>query len=291
MPIKLAIGIGTGGGIVMALLIASCIVVGILAQKARDTHGAKLHLPRLVTLQAKAIGFFSRWNRVEGHPPPGSAGTDTERSKRSTSDDPSGTPVTSHASVGGMSAGRAVPSTALQLLTEKLDVPRPKDPTERPPDFISVLVDTGAHTAGRPSDVAHNSFRQQADPSAWDDHSGKIDSARSLYSLSTGLRPSRTSQERTAWEPEEDNTEREGRQHEELWTRGVDPSDVEVMRDTSDQPVVLGRGAYAVVYLGRWQATLVAVKVMLASDSDAAQREAKQRPTSCAGSDIPISCC
>jgi hypothetical protein len=58
-----------------------------------------------------------------------------------------------------------------------------------------------------------------------------------------------------------------------LWTRGVDPGDVEIQRDAHGQAIVIGRGAYAVVYLGRWQATLVAVKVMLSGDSEPAQRE------------------
>ncbi len=58
-----------------------------------------------------------------------------------------------------------------------------------------------------------------------------------------------------------------------LWKRGVDPADVEIHRDARGQPVVLGRGAYAVVYLGRWHATLVAVKVMLSAESEAAQQD------------------
>jgi hypothetical protein len=62
---------------------------------------------------------------------------------------------------------------------------------------------------------------------------------------------------------------------QELWTRGVDPADVEIHRDARGQPIVLGRGVFAVVYLGRWQATLVAVKVMLSADSDAAQQQVR----------------
>jgi hypothetical protein len=62
---------------------------------------------------------------------------------------------------------------------------------------------------------------------------------------------------------------------QELWTPGVDPGDVEIQRDDRGQPIVLGRGAFAVVYLGLWQATLVAVKVMLSADSEAAQREVR----------------
>jgi hypothetical protein len=57
---------------------------------------------------------------------------------------------------------------------------------------------------------------------------------------------------------------------DELWTHGVDPADVEIHMDAHGQPVVLGKGACAVVYLGRWHASLVAVKVML---SEIAQDE------------------
>jgi hypothetical protein len=62
---------------------------------------------------------------------------------------------------------------------------------------------------------------------------------------------------------------------DDLWRRGVDPADVEIHRDARGQAVVLGGGACAVVYLGRRQATLVAVKVMLSGNSEAAQQEVR----------------
>jgi hypothetical protein len=65
-----------------------------------------------------------------------------------------------------------------------------------------------------------------------------------------------------------------GEQPSELWTRGVSPADVKIESDTSGEPAVLGQGAYAVVYLGRWGATQVAVKVMRASDAGA-EREVR----------------
>jgi serine/threonine protein kinase len=65
-----------------------------------------------------------------------------------------------------------------------------------------------------------------------------------------------------------------GEQTSELWTRGVSPADVDIQSDASGQPAVLGRGAYAVVYLGRWGATQVAVKVMRESDAGA-EREVR----------------
>ncbi len=90
-------------------------------------------------------------------------------------------------------------------------------------------------------------------------HSGKTDSAHTMHS--------RANPPITSLKAQEDA--------QELWTRGVDPGDVEIHRDNRGQPMVLGRGAFAVVYLGRWQATLVAVKVMLSADSEAAQREVR----------------
>ncbi len=60
-------------------------------------------------------------------------------------------------------------------------------------------------------------------------------------------------------------------QTQELWTHGLDPKDVEILRGPRGRAVGLGRGAYATVYLARWQDTLVAVKVMNAGDSDAQQ--------------------
>jgi serine/threonine protein kinase len=60
----------------------------------------------------------------------------------------------------------------------------------------------------------------------------------------------------------------------DLWTRGIPPADVDIQMDRSGQPAVLGRGAYAVVYLGRWRATQVAVKVLLVSDA-AAHRQVR----------------
>jgi hypothetical protein len=62
-------------------------------------------------------------------------------------------------------------------------------------------------------------------------------------------------------------------QGQEMWTGGVDPAEVDILKDARGQPIVLGRGQHAVVYLGRWQATQVAVKVMLASDTADAQEE------------------
>jgi hypothetical protein len=47
----------------------------------------------------------------------------------------------------------------------------------------------------------------------------------------------------------------------DLWTRGVDPADVEFQTDFTGSTVGLGYGQYATVYLGRWQATRVAVKI------------------------------
>jgi hypothetical protein len=105
--------------------------------------------------------------------------------------------------------------------------------------------------------------------------SGKTDSARTFFSLLTHSLTGRKARDKKAAAETADGIARAEPGREELWTRGVDPADVEIMRDTRGRPVVLGRGAYAVVYLGRWQATLVAVKVMLAGDSDAAQLEVK----------------
>ncbi len=55
----------------------------------------------------------------------------------------------------------------------------------------------------------------------------------------------------------------------------MDPADVAIEKDAQGRPIKLGRGALSVVYLGRWQATLVAVKVMLTTDSEAAQQEVR----------------
>jgi hypothetical protein len=118
-----------------------------------------------------------------------------------------------------------------------------------------------------------------------------MDGGCMFYSLWTGSRAARSAGETpdcrslpvppahadtglVKWcQPENGKQVRHEHEHGDLWTRGVDPADVDILKGTLGQPVVLGQGAYGIVYLGRWQATLVAVKVMLTSDSDAALGE------------------
>jgi hypothetical protein len=54
--------------------------------------------------------------------------------------------------------------------------------------------------------------------------------------------------------------------HDTLWPCEVDGAELDIVKDSRGQPLVLGEGASAKVYLGRWGATLVAVKMMLGKD-------------------------
>ncbi len=53
----------------------------------------------------------------------------------------------------------------------------------------------------------------------------------------------------------------------------MDGAELDILKDSRGQPIVLGQGAYAKVYLGRWGATLVAVKMMLGRGSDNFQQK------------------
>jgi hypothetical protein len=61
--------------------------------------------------------------------------------------------------------------------------------------------------------------------------------------------------------------------HDMCWPRGVDGAELEILKDNRGQPLVLGEGAYAEVYLGRWGATLVAVKMMRGGGSGSFQQK------------------
>jgi hypothetical protein len=261
------IGVTAVGGIGVILLLATCVVVGMLLFKARKRKGGDPDLPlNFHPPQAGAPGFQSSRDGTEAKSRPIATVIDASAFKKSSGHDPLG----GHhgAPIFNMSARSAVAGTALELLTESLTLSHaPGDRASSPQDAGLVLAEQGADSARDPHCATDLSPDHDADLSV-SRHSDKTDSARTFHSLLTQSRAGA----QVGW-AQGVNKVGEGPHHEELWTRGVNPADVDILRDTRGQPFVLGRGAYAIVYLGRWQATLVAVKVMLANDSDAAQRE------------------
>jgi hypothetical protein len=136
-------------------------------------------------------------------------------------------------------------------------------------------ADTDIHTPGQSLSFTGRSLSDHRVASTSHGLSGNIDTAGTFHSVLTQSWASTAIAEGTEQDTDKDDGVKETRHHEDLWTCGVNPADVEIMRDRCGQAVVLGRGAYATVYLGRWQATYVAAKIMLAGESDAAEAEVK----------------
>jgi hypothetical protein len=280
MPVK--VGVGFGGGVAAALLVAGCAFVSILshrARNARNTNADKAQLHPFCTAQRNAPGFFNRGASPKADWAPTQMGTGHRPDNISAGHDPP--PI----SLAPETAG---PGTAFELSREdQTPSDAARDAGVLPREPVVVVVDTstsaGEHTSGDTGAATYGGSSQSSGQSHGQSSgqssgpTGRTDSARTMYSVWTRSRFNRKADRRTASEIPESEVGSSGadQNREELWTRGVDPADVEILRDTLGQPVVLGRGAYAVVYLGRWQATLVAVKVMLASDSDSALREVK----------------
>jgi hypothetical protein len=273
-------GVGAGAGVGAALLLAGGILLGILLYKARTQNGDKPKNPSPFKLPPKVAGFFGR-----------RSGTDKDEDtphKWGSSQGPNPVPAGPDAA-----SGTYVSSTALDLINDRQALSGARgdgvEGEEATPEVVLVFVGPGAQGSGPPIgfDPANAaSWGHEGVPLTPEHNGGKTDSARTLHSTFTGSAANKNAAQSPAQAlpgagPTDGDGVPQGKEkkdgdephHEELWTRGVNPADVEILRDTRGQPVLLGRGAYAVVYLGRWQATLVAVKVMIASDSDAAQRE------------------
>jgi hypothetical protein len=260
------IGVAAVGGIGVILVLATFVVLGTLLFKARKRKGADSQLPlNSAVPQTRWPGFQSSREVADAGlgPTPSGIDIDAGASKESPPHDAHGAPP-----IFNVSARSAVARTALELLEESLTLSHARGDTPgSPQDAVLVVVGTGADSAREPHNATYLSPDHDADLSV-SRHSEKTDSARTFHSQFTRSRAGTK-----VGEAQGVSKVGEEPHHEELWTRGVNPADVHILRDTRGQPVVLGRGAYAIVYLGRWQATLVAVKVMLANDSDAAQRE------------------
>jgi hypothetical protein len=262
------------------LLLAACAFAGMLLYKAITNQEKAAQLPRPFRPLAKAASWLTRGSESEPTPPPWSRDRNAgEPWKLSSSREMTGVAPDVNVSTG------TVASTALDLMRDNQTLSQARRDVEASdPEVINVVVDRNTEGSAHPSGTAnHSSAPHQGEVSSQAD-GAKAERPRSwhtMWSRSWGRKkaeePPKLGVEemelRELGEPKKDGKGRDEPQHEALWTRGVDPADVEILRDPRDQPLVLGRGAYAVVYLGRWQATLVAVKVMLASDSDAAQRE------------------
>jgi hypothetical protein len=274
---------GIGGGVAAALLLAGSVSLGIFFYTARKAGGVQAQLGRISKRLAYVTGVKTRGDAAGDDFPPG--GHHEEMGELSEAS-PSGVP-SSRAQTLAISSGTGVTSsTALDLLKDSHPLWDPLEDLGLPatPQHAPGSTETVTQTSGRASGSGNSNSRLLGSLSRSRGRSGKTDSARTFYSIFTSKKPGATpSALPTPFAgggtgtpeivPAALNRVGEQPDHEDLWTRGVDPADVEILKDANGKAVVLGRGSYAVVYHGRWQATSVAVKVMLASDSDVAQRE------------------
>jgi hypothetical protein len=306
---KLKAGIGVG--IAASLLLAAGVCMSTFFYKARESGRIKLQLPLPFMHPARRAGFSCTGNtagpdaqegstvslgRIMGNPtlrgpfkelgqwpmPEHVSSWLSRQPKRNSSAIPSSTTATSN-----LSSGTAITSTALDLMMGNLAVWSPFEGLGvRPmPQGVPGSGKTGARNSGEPLGSRDAGSRIESGMCTLGEGTGRADSGSTFYSFPTGAWTSKRAGESPAGIlpfaaagngeglPEAIYKAGQQARQEDLWTKGVNPADVQIEKDSRGRAVVLGRGAYAVVYLGRWQATLVAVKVMLTTDSDAAQRE------------------
>jgi hypothetical protein len=255
------------GGIGAALLLGSCVIMGILLYRLWCGNGDKRQDSRVFTLPTRLAGFITLCKGTAANRPPGADRTETDDGCPLPASPDSG----AVAQTRSVSTGTGTGSTALELLKENLSLSGTFANLEDPdlPLESALFTDVAdGRTSAQPSAVPDGNVSQRGNASMSQGDSASS-TFHSLWSRSWARQAVGEKKTRKSDKTEDDP------HHEELWTRGVDPADVDILKDPRGRPVVLGRGACAVVYLGRWQATLVAVKMMLASDSDVAQKEVK----------------
>jgi hypothetical protein len=191
------IGIGVGAAIGTALLLASCIIVGVLLHRARNKPIPAPEAPAPCTPLAKAHGLKPCRDRAGAQPPPRETTIDVVNP---------GNWVPTHDQAPGGSSPfnpslqRSVACTALDLLKGHQVVSAAPGNARRSarrsaPGLVRVVVDRRAHSPGEPSVVevqspggmagvgVDNARRHLRGASTSRDRMGRTDSARTLHLL------------------------------------------------------------------------------------------------------------